>query len=206
MYVNAGYGGTDMSGDQKIYVLLTDTGTMFTRLIKRFTAAPYNHASIVLDDLMTEVYSFGRKCPNNPWLGGFVEEDVYEGTFRHFPGTRCVLLSLNLSQRQYKEVKRIIRQYKAEEDSYRYNLIGLLGVLMRLDITRDRSYFCSQFVAETLRQSGVKLWDRSSSLVTPHDFMLHPAFEVMYEGMLYDYPLLDQTRLADTEYNIHSAV
>ncbi|MGG1876087.1 hypothetical protein ABDI30_00565 [Paenibacillus cisolokensis] len=195
-----------MNGNRNIYVLLTDTGTMFTRLIKRVTAAPYNHASIALDEKLSEVYSFGRKCPGNPWIGGFVEENVYEGTFRNFPSTRCALLRLELSQLQYDEVNRVIRHYKEEEDDYRYNLIGLFGLLMRLDITRDKSYFCSQFVAETLRQSGVRLWDRSSTVVTPHDFMLHPALTVVYEGMLYDYPLLDQSRLADARLNMHSAV
>lgn len=81
MYV----GESQMSDNKNIYVLLTDTGTMFTKLIKRITAAPYNHASLALDENLNEVFSFGRKCANNPWVGGFVEEDVYEGTFRHFP-------------------------------------------------------------------------------------------------------------------------
>lgn len=34
--------------NQKIYILLTDTGTLFTRLIKLYTKKPYNHASISL--------------------------------------------------------------------------------------------------------------------------------------------------------------
>lgn len=194
-----------MSDTKHLYILLTDTGTMFTRLIKRITAAPYNHASIALDGQLNEVFSFGRKCADNPWVGGFVEEDVYEGTFSHFPGTRCALLRFAVTQQQYDQVRAVIQRYKDEEDAYRYNLIGLFGVLMRLDITRERSYFCSQFVAETLRQSGIRLWDRSSTLVTPHDFLLHPSMELVYEGMLYDYPLLDQTRLASFHHPLQSA-
>ena len=110
-----------------------------------------------------------------------------------------------MTQGQYDQVRAVIQRYKDEEDAYRYNLIGLFGVLMRLDITRERSYFCSQFVAETLRQSGIRLWDRSSTLVTPHDFLLHPSMEVVYEGMLSDYPLLDQTRLASFHHPLQSA-
>ena len=38
-----------MMKEKKIYILLTDTGTLFTRLIKIFTKKPYNHASISFD-------------------------------------------------------------------------------------------------------------------------------------------------------------
>lgn len=193
-YVNVG-GGKPMSDNSNIYVVLTDTGTMFTRLIKRVTAAPYNHASLALDENLEEMFSFGRKKANNPWTGGFVEEDVYEGTYRHFPGTRCALLRLEVTRQQYEAVQSVIRHYQENEDGYGYNLIGMFGVLMRLDISRERAYFCSQFVAEVMKQSRVYLWDRPSSVVTPHDFFQHPAFDVIYEGMLYDYPLLDQSRL-----------
>ena len=98
----------------------------------------------------------------------------------------------------------MIQSYKDEEDAYGYNLIGMFGVLMRLDITRERSYFCSQFVAEAMKQSRIHLWDRPSSAVTPNDFFQHPAFEVIYEGMLYDYPLLDQSRLAGFQYPLQT--
>lgn len=59
-----------------IYVLLTDTGTLFTKIIRCFTNAPYNHVSIVLDEELNEIYSFGRKNLRNPFFGGFIREDV----------------------------------------------------------------------------------------------------------------------------------
>ncbi|MDT3425712.1 hypothetical protein J2Z22_001231 [Paenibacillus forsythiae] len=178
-----------------IYVLLTDTGTLFTTLIKSFTAAPYNHASLALDAELNQVFSFGRKCPSKPWAGGFVKEDVYEGTFRHYPGTRCVLLRLGISKEQRDAAIRIVRSFQKDRHAYRYNLIGLLGVLLNLDMETKNAYFCSQFVSEALRKSGLSLWDRPSALVTPNDFLHHPAFDTVYEGLLYDYPLLNRDRL-----------
>src|SRR5690554_467422 len=71
--------------EHHIYILLTDTGTLFARLIKRFTDAPYNHASIAFDAELKELFSFGRKNPTNPWDVGFVEENVSEGTYQLFP-------------------------------------------------------------------------------------------------------------------------
>lgn len=179
-----------MTHQEHIYVLLTDTGTMFTRLIKRYTSAPYNHASIALDKELREVYSFGRKCATNPWSAGFVEEDINEGVYRHFPSTRCVILRLSVSGEQREELKRMIDHYKSNKEAYKYNLLGLFFLTMKVNYAPKNAYFCSQFVAEVIRRIEVDLWNRPSALVTPNDFLIHPAFEVVYEGILYDYPLL----------------
>ncbi|THF73614.1 C40 family peptidase [Cohnella fermenti] len=182
--------------DKPIYVLLTHTGTLFTTLIRGVTSAPYNHASLAMDAELSRLYSFGRKRPRNPLSAGFVEEDVYEGTFSRYPNTRCALLRLRVTDEQRAEAWGTIRAFQQNRDDYRYNLIGLLGVLMNRDLCRKNAYFCSQFVAEALRRSGIPLWDRSSALVTPDDFLRHGSFELVYEGNLYDYPLLDVKRIA----------
>ena len=59
-----------------IYILLTDTGSVLTRVIKRFTNNPYNHVSIAFEEDLNKLYSFGRLQPNNPFFAGFVEESV----------------------------------------------------------------------------------------------------------------------------------
>ena len=62
--------------EKAIYILLTDTGTWFSRAIKLYTGAPYNHASIALDEELNELYSFGRKVYTNPFSAGFVQEHI----------------------------------------------------------------------------------------------------------------------------------
>ncbi len=178
------------ASEKEVYVLLTDTGTRFTRVIKTFTKAPYNHASIALDPELTELYSFGRKHPTNPWRAGFIREDVREGTFRYFPNTRCALLRLRVSKRQRSAILSSIDAFGSRSDRLRYNLIGLIGVPLRIGIAPKDAYFCSQFVAELLRGAGRPLWSRPSALVTPNDFLRHPAFELVYEGYLSEYPLI----------------
>ena len=56
--------------EKKIYILLTDTGTLFTNLIKLYTKKTYNHASISFDSELSEVYSFGRKTAKTHLLAG----------------------------------------------------------------------------------------------------------------------------------------
>jgi hypothetical protein len=71
-----------------------------------------------------------------------------------------------------------------------YNLLGLLGVTIGEPIEFSNSYFCSQFVAEILKRSGIRLWDKLPALVTPDDFRQHKQLNLIYEGKLFDYPAL----------------
>lgn len=178
-----------------IYVLLSDTGTMFTKTVKQFTQAPYNHASICFDEGMCELYSFGRKKPHNPLYGGFVREDVCLGTYRYFPQTTCAIYKIEVTRRTVERTRRVIRTFKINQKKYRYNIAGLLGILFNYPIELATSYFCSQFVAEVLKRAGMPLWDKSSALVTPDDFRNSPNLELVYEGKLFDYePIKERLR------------
>ena len=68
--------------EAKVYLLFTNTGTMFTKLIQLYTKYPLNHVSISFDEQLEELYSFGRKKPYNPFIGGFVKEQVSEGLLK----------------------------------------------------------------------------------------------------------------------------
>ncbi|WP_317890792.1 hypothetical protein [Paenibacillus arenilitoris] len=177
--------------EESIYILLTDTGTLFTRMIKAFTGAPYNHASIALDERLEQLYSFGRKRPNNPLAAGFVREYVEDGVYRKFPNTSCALLRLRVTKRQRERVIGFIRDVERNKENYRYNLLGVLSVLLNIDYRPEQAYFCSQFVAEAINGGGVSLWNRPSARVTPNDFRVHPSIETIYEGPLYAYPPLN---------------
>ena len=163
--------------DKAIYILLTDTGTVLNKIIKWFTNAPYNHASIVFDEELKEIYSFGRKKPKNPLMAGFVREDVYRGTYRYFQNTRCLLLRMEVTNEQLRKIRQTIMDFEKDKDRYSYNLIGLIGVLLNFPIGGKNSFFCSQFVSEVLKKSGIYLWEQPSGLVQPHDFLTHPRLE-----------------------------
>lgn len=178
--------------NKMVYVLLTDTGTLLTKLIKWYSNAPYNHVSIVFDEKLDEIYSFGRKYPRNPLIAGFIREDVYFGTYRYFFHTRCLLLKIDVTSIEYIRIRNVIQSFNNNKDIYSYNLLGLVGVAKGHPINQRNKCFCSQFVAEVFEKSYLNLWDRSPALVAPDDFLMHPRFELVYEGRLYDYPLLDK--------------
>lgn len=177
-------GGIGMSTEKFIYVLLTDTGTWFTRLIKLATRSPLNHASISFDRELHEVYSFGRKNPDNPFIGGFVKEDMSN---KLFYGAACALYRCPVDSQTYEQMKQYIYRIEQEKQDYKYNFLGLFGVLLKIRYERKNAYFCSQFVAAVLEQSGFSIAGKPSCMVRPNDFCSLPDFTLVYEGPLNPY-------------------
>ncbi|WP_235848871.1 hypothetical protein [Litchfieldia alkalitelluris] len=176
-----------MEGKKHVYIMLSDTGTLFTTVIKKYTKAPYNHASLAFDPELTEMYSFGRKNPRNPLYGGFVKEDILKGTYSRYKKTTCVVYRLEVTERDVVKMKRVLNVFIKNNGKYLYNLLGVIGVSINEPVEFSNSYFCSQFVADVLRRSGIVLWDKLPALVTPDDFRKNERLELIYEGKLFDF-------------------
>lgn len=173
-----------MIPEKKIYILLTDTGTMLTRLIKSYTKKPYNHASIAFDVELNEVYSFGRKTAKNPFIGGFVREDIQSVLFKQ---TNGAIYSLTITNDEFQKMYQYIQAIAAKKEQYRYNFIGLFGVMLKKPIKRKNAFFCSQFVASVLKVSKVIDYEKDLSLVEPSDLPHSENVQLVFEGRLKDY-------------------
>ncbi|MBW4827395.1 MAG: hypothetical protein KZY61_07570 [Clostridiaceae bacterium] len=170
-----------------IYILLTYSGSLLSKCINIYTKEPYSHVSIALDIDLNELYSFGRLKPSNPIFGGFVKEDIFNGTYARFPNTRCALYSLEVNEIQYNKLKKELQKFKLNKHMYGYNLLGLFGVILNKPIERKYNYFCSQFVSAILNNSGICLFNKSPALVSPRDFRKCKELELVYEGRLKRY-------------------
>lgn len=170
-----------------IYLLFSHSGSMFSRLINAYTGDAFTHISIALDEELKEVYSFGRLHPYNPFLAGFVKEDIENGTFNRFPNTFCSLYSLKIDQREKDSIISEIERFKSESYKYHYNFLGLFTALFNIPLSRNYNYFCSQFVSEVLLKSGIQITDKSPGLTAPIDIMIYPELEFLYSGYLREY-------------------
>jgi hypothetical protein len=173
-----------MVREKKIYILLTDTGTILTRLIKSYTKKPYNHASIAFDAELIEVYSFGRKTAKNPFIGGFVREDIHSVLFKQ---AYCAIYSLTITNDEFQKTYQYIQEIAAEKEHYRYNFIGLFGVLFKKPIKRKNAFFCSQFVASVLKEGKIIDFEKDLSLIEPSDLPHSANFQLTFEGRLKGY-------------------
>lgn len=176
-----------------VYLLLTDTGTVFSTAIKKYTRKPYNHASLALDQQLTEVYSFARKKVYNPFIGGFVQEDV---TKHLLYGASCEIYCLTITPLQYEQLQRILNQFEQDKARYKYNLLGVLAIPLHRDIYRENAYFCSQFVAYAIGQAGISLIDKPAHLITPDDFRQCEQVELVYAGKVQDYLIQEKPEFA----------
>lgn len=159
------------------------------RFINIYTKEPYTHVSIAFDEELKELYSFGRLRPENPIYGGFVKEDIVNGTYAKFPNTVCALYSLEIDQRQYEQLLLELEKFKRDGEKYGYNFIGLFGVMVNYPVERKYNYFCSQFVSSLLANSGIELINKQAALTSPRDFRECRKLNLIYEGELQDYSL-----------------
>ena len=93
---------------KKIYIVLTHTGTILSKIVRFYTRKKYSHVSIGLDLNLNELYSFGRLNPNNPYKGGFVKEEINKGIFAKFKNTDGAVYSVTITEEQYNKIEQEI--------------------------------------------------------------------------------------------------
>lgn len=179
--------GNNKENEREIYIMLSQTRTYFARLIKLYTREPYAHASIAFDEDLEEMYSFARLRPKNPFITGFVEEDINDGVFGSCVETTCSVYSLKVTQEQYDKLKSEVEIFKKNREKYSYNFLGIVGVMIHKPVNSENRYFCSQFVAYLLEKSGIHLFNKSCGLVRPFDIRMCPKLKKIYQGKLVDY-------------------
>lgn len=190
-----------MLEEKKIYIVLTDTGTVLTRLIKLYTKKPYNHASISFDAYLTEVYSFGRKRPHNPFIGGFVKENVRSFFFED---AGCAIYSLMATETDIANMEYYINKIEAEKNAYHYNFLGLFGVMFNKPLKREKAFFCSQFAATVLNHCEGVTFDKHFALITPNDLTRIQDITLEYEGKMEEYT--SQTEVLDLSMSLQNIV
>lgn len=177
-----------MSNHKKIYILLTCPDTLPGKLIRYYTKKTYSHVSIALDKDLNEMYSFGRKYMWFPLIGGFIQEDPQKGVFALNDNTLCRLFEVSVSEKQFQLLRNEIESFKRDKERYRYNFLGLAGVMLNRKIVVKDRFFCSQFVAKVLETSEVNLFNKDSEFVTVEDFNVQlEQNALVYEGNLREY-------------------
>ena len=107
------------SDDKKIYIVVSQTGTIISKLLKIITRKEYNHSSISLKEDLSIMYSFGRLNPYNPFLGGFVIEAPNYGTFKRFNKTQAIVLCLDIDSETHNNIQLHIDSMLKEKVSER---------------------------------------------------------------------------------------
>ena len=122
---------------RRLYVLLTFTNTLVARGIRMYCKEPYSHVSLAFDENLEEMYSFARKGIYNPFNAGLIREDIEAGVYARKTQTDCCVLSLPVTNKEYRRVKRIVKRYLLRKDMLAYNYLGILGCVLNRPIYRE---------------------------------------------------------------------
>ena len=180
---------------KKIYLVLTNTGTPFSKIIRKYTRDTYNHVSVGLNPDLLELYSFGRRNPYICWYGGFVVEGRDHGTFKRFKKTEARVYELEVNDQTYAKAEDLIRYFVANRKRYHYNHRGIIKARKNVYYQRnERCFYCSQFVHYFLVSVGVVAKDAFEGVVTPSKLSLIPDLHLIYEGLLREYRPSDHSK------------
>lgn len=173
--------------ERSVYVVLSQTGSILSRILKFFTRDEYNHSSISLTPTLEEMYSFGRLNPYKPFPGGFVKEGKNTGTFKRFYKTTAKVLEFKVDEESYNQLKLMLKYMEENKNDYKYNYMGVLRAVFNKNYEPKGKFYCSQFVRfclDTFNISNAKLLPR---IVKPMDFMNLKEKRIIYTGVLSSY-------------------
>ena len=173
---------------KKIYVILSHTGTILSKIIRINTGAEYTHASIALDENLKKMYSFGRLNPYIAFIGGFVRESKNFGTFKRFKNTEVSILEMEVTDEQYDEINHNIAYMKKNKRKYSFNYLGLVLAGINKKNTNSYRFYCSEFVKYLLEKANVDL-DNLPDVTKPEDFKKLKNTKIIYKGYLRDYDI-----------------
>ncbi len=174
--------------DKKIYIVMSQTGTVLSRFLKLVTHKEYNHASLSLQDDLSRMYSFGRKNPYNPFWGGFVTESKDFGTFKRFSETQVQVLALTVSEEKYQAIYDHLQEMLAHPTEYHYNYWGLILAAFHIPVSGTNRYYCSEFVRDILKGHGIEGAELLKPIIHPYHFSTLPGATTVYSGKLRDFP------------------
>lgn len=167
-----------------IYIMLSRSDTMVSKMISALSECEYTHASIAFEKDMSPMYSFARKG-RMPLPAGLRLEYTDKGYYSEHGDIPCAVYELMVDDKAYYSAKRMVSEMMNQVDSYNYNVIGLL--LCKLNISvydREHHFFCSEFVGNVLTRSNALKLPKPPSLMRPNDYTNIPELSLCFQGKM----------------------
>lgn len=175
-------------GSKKVYIVLSQSYTILSRIIKNITKDKYSHVSISFNDKCTDMYTMGRRFTRWPFSGVYKNESIYRGVYNISKNAEILIYELDVEDIQYENIKRLLDEYG--KNSKGYNFIGLVLALFNKKLDRNK-YYCSEFIYKVLSDDTVCIFQKTDDVVKPMDFEKIDNLKKVYEGKVNEYKLLN---------------
>lgn len=180
---------------KKIYILLMQSSTILSRIVRCVTGAPYTHVSISFEETLQPLYSSSRKNGETLFPAGPCTEPFHRGYLSKHPNIPCALYELEVTDEVYRTAKEEVSRIVDNNEDYGFNILGLIFCQLHIPHRRDGHYFCSQFVGEVLEKSHALALPKDISLMHPADYMGLPELRCRFMGLLGDLVRLRNCKL-----------
>jgi len=185
--------------DKYVYVVISRTPTTTGKIIRKFIKGKYNHSSISLDENLSQMYSFCRLAVSNPLVGGIIRESVFTLTIGLEEEVPIIVYRIPVTVEKYELIKKFIYDIYNDKEVYYYNFLQAIGLIFNKERAIYKTYICSEFVMEALKQGGIELTSLESYKITPTDMCeIINEFE-FYSGNLKDYPYRQKIKTKEDE-------
>ena len=171
---------------KKIYILLSKTDTIPSRLIHVSIGGLYTHASIALTPETDKLYSFARRTLHNPFNAGFIVENTSTFVFAKYSECQCAVYSLEITDDAYERMEKLLSEIVSEKDKYGYNFLGAIPSKYGIRWRRKYRFTCSQFVAFLLEKAKATKLPKHYLLMMPNDFLNVKGLKLIYSGKIGD--------------------
>ena len=175
---------------KKVYILLMQSWSIPSRVIKVLTRYQYSHVALALEEDCYTTYSFGRLKTHNFLVGGFAVEKQDGPFFSYFDNTGCRIYELSVTDEQYENISNRIERMLENKSDYGYDYFGVFMNWFGIPPKFRNRYVCSSFVAEVLNESGAYNFNKNTALAKPRDFLEIPYDRMVYEGLYRDYKMI----------------
>jgi len=147
--------------DPYMYIIISNTGSAASEIISVYTRKQFNHASLAFDsDLKTTVSYNGGEKVYPPGLN----QEMIE-FFNKKPEASIIVYKLPCTREQKEIILEKIREINQTGSAY-----NMLGLIIKYS-HKPNIMFCSQFVYQMLKLSGLDYFDANDRMVQPTDLV-----------------------------------
>ncbi|MBL0886353.1 hypothetical protein [Myceligenerans indicum] len=169
-----------------VYVVLSRSSTVPSRLIGVMTGDRLTHAALALDPGLEYMFGFGRRGTTNPLSGCFRRERLDDPLYERMGSLPGLVLEVPVTGAQHEAVRAQVEAFLLDGHRYRYNFTGLLDHVTGRAKEDAYRFFCSEFVYHVLHQAGVCDLRIPRSQVRPQTLLSLPG-RVVFDGDLLRY-------------------
>ncbi|MBU3114809.1 hypothetical protein [Clostridium lacusfryxellense] len=185
--------------EKYVYVVISRTPTSTGKLVRKFLKEEYNHASISLDKDLIQMYSFCRFSISNPLVGGIVRESAFTLNIGRKEDVPINVYRIPVSVIRYELIRRFIYDIYNDDEIYYYNFLQAMGVISNKKRSVYKTYICTEFVTEALKEGGINVPSLESYHITPTDICEVMDKFIFYSGNLNDYPYKQKVKTKEDE-------